>query len=60
MEQELYGLIKQKFKEGEQILVEDIRNLALNLSRYSDFKASKGWVTSFAERFQLTAIYTIV
>ena len=40
--------------------INDIRYLALNLSRVEDFKASKGWAISFIERFNLGNIYQII
>lgn len=50
MEETLCEKIKETYPPGGDLSLQDIKMLALNLSRHKDFKACKGWVSNFIER----------
>ena len=53
MENELYQRRISKQPEGGALDVEEIRAIALELSTVPDFKASRGWIINFADRYNL-------
>ena len=53
MEDELYKRIIDLQPEGGKLSIEEIREKALSLSTVPDFKASRGWVINFMERYNL-------
>lgn len=59
MESELHRRIISEHPIGGQLSVEEIRKIALELSNVPDFKASRGWVMNFADRYKLNQSFTL-
>lgn len=58
MEEAVNRWIRQQFAAGEVVELDRIQEYALAICGDDMFKASRGWVIKFIDRFQLRNVYT--
>ena len=59
MEEKLFEDLRELYPTGSEIEADLIKAMALARSNVSDFKASRGWILSFIERYSLGSKYKI-
>lgn len=57
MEDVVNKWVRQNFKIGEEVDLERVQEFALAVSGDPTFKASRGWVLKFLDRFSLRQLY---
>ena len=56
MEKELYNWYKSMQEQGQSVTARMIKKKAIDLTKCSDFIASKGWLDKFKVRYNLDIV----